>query len=282
MAIRAQHAGKDVWDKLHKEAESILQTLKWSGTTNVTLAQHMGKHHQAIITLTECAEHIPVDVSNERSRVTYLMESINSVNPTMLTALGAVRQDELGKHLNFESAFAYLVVICPVEAKLGKKRKVTFQVGISGAEASTASGLGGDAKKPGFGTTGVALRYHKHKDFMQLPKAQKDELTTWQKGNAAKNGTGKRPATNKLNSKAQKKYKGMVSALETKQNEVLQAMAEAQQAGIAAMLAGASPYVAQVAGATAAPPAQSKDVLVERAQVATLKLQGILKAGKKT
>jgi hypothetical protein len=38
MAIKALHVGKDVWDKLHKEAESILQTLKWLGTANVTLA----------------------------------------------------------------------------------------------------------------------------------------------------------------------------------------------------------------------------------------------------
>ncbi len=37
----------------------------------------------------------------------------------------------------------------------------------------------------------------------------------------------------------------MVSALETKQNEVLEAMAEAQQAGIAAMMAGASPFCRQ-------------------------------------
>jgi hypothetical protein len=121
------------------------------------------------------------------------MESINSVDPTVLAALAAVRQDELGKRVNFESAFAYLVVICPVEAKLAKKGKVTFQAGISGAEGSTAAGLGGDAKKPGFGNSGVALRYHKHKDFIKLPKNQKDELTTWQKANAAKNGAGKRP-----------------------------------------------------------------------------------------
>ena len=67
MAIQAQHAGKDVWDKLHKEAESTLQTLKWLGTANVTLAQHMGKHRQAFITLTECAEHTPVDVPNEQA-----------------------------------------------------------------------------------------------------------------------------------------------------------------------------------------------------------------------
>jgi hypothetical protein len=65
MAIRAQHAGKDVWDKLHKEAKSILQTLKWLGTANVTLAQHMGKHCQVYIMLTKCAEHVPVDVPNE-------------------------------------------------------------------------------------------------------------------------------------------------------------------------------------------------------------------------
>jgi hypothetical protein len=74
----------------------------------------------------------------------------------------------------------------------------------------------------------------------------------------------------------------MVSALETKQNEVLKAMAETQQASIAAMMAGASPFVTQVAGANAAAPTQSKDILLECAQVAALKLQGILKAGKKT
>jgi hypothetical protein len=49
---------------------------------------------------------------------------------------------------------------------------------------------------------------------------------------------------------------------------------------ISAMLGSASPFVAQVAGATAA--VQSKDLLIERAQDAPLKLQRILKAGKKT
>ena len=61
-AIQAQHAGKDMWDKLVKEAETVLQTRKWLGTKNVTLAKHMGMHSQAFITMTECAEHIPVDI----------------------------------------------------------------------------------------------------------------------------------------------------------------------------------------------------------------------------
>jgi hypothetical protein len=282
MAIRAQHAGKDVWNKLHKEVESILQTLKWSGTASVTLDQHMGKHRQAYITLTKCAEHIPVDVPNKQSCVTqFLMELITSVNPTVLAVLAAVCQDEQDKRINFENAFVYLVLIYPIKAKLAKKGKVTFKAGILGAEASTASGLGGNTKKPGFGMTGVGLQYHKHKDFVKIPKAQKDELTTWQKGNADKNNNGKHPPTGKKTSQAsnKKKFKSMISALETKQNEVLEAMADAHQAGIFAILGNTSPFVAQIAGA--AVPSHSKDVLLERAQVASLKLQGILKARKR-
>jgi hypothetical protein len=167
---------------------------------------------------------------------------------------------------------------CPVEAKLAKKGKVTFQV--SGTKAVTASGLGSDAKKPGFGNTGVALRYHKHKDSVKLPKDQKGELTAWQKANAGKSSAGNKRAPSKQDNNARKKFKSMISALETKQNEIILAMADAQQARILAMMGGASPFVAQVAGASAA--IQSKDVLFERAQVAALKLQGILKAGKKT
>jgi hypothetical protein len=42
--VCAQHAGKDVWDKLHKDAEDMLQNRKWNGMANVTLSQHMAKH----------------------------------------------------------------------------------------------------------------------------------------------------------------------------------------------------------------------------------------------
>ena len=73
--------------------------------------------------------------------------------------------------------------------KLAKKGKVTFQADISVA-AATAPGLGEDAKKPGFGTSGVSLCYHKHKDFVKLPKDQKDELSPWQRANSNKNNGG--------------------------------------------------------------------------------------------
>ena len=49
MAVVTQHAGKDVWDKLHKDAEETLQSRKWNGMTNVPLSQHMSKHRQAYV-----------------------------------------------------------------------------------------------------------------------------------------------------------------------------------------------------------------------------------------
>jgi hypothetical protein len=59
LTLQSQHAGKAIYDQLVKDAENILKNRTGSGTTLVTLPQHMGLHHKAYITLTECAEHIP-------------------------------------------------------------------------------------------------------------------------------------------------------------------------------------------------------------------------------
>ncbi len=204
------------------------------------------------------------------------------MDPTILAALAAVRQDETDRRMNFESSFAYLVVVCPVEAKFAKNDKVTFQADIS-ATSATAAGLGGDAKKPGFGTTGVALHYHKHKDFVKLSKNQKDELSAWQRANSDKNNGGGKRKSSPGKSDSSKKFKSMISAMETKQNEVMQAMADAQQAGISAMLVGLTHLAAKaivVGAAVALPIADTREVLMERANVAAFKLQEILKAKK--
>jgi hypothetical protein len=99
----------------------------------------------------------------------------------------------------------------------------------------------------------VSLRHHKHKDFVKLPKEQ-DELNAWNKANAGKPSAGgnKGSPGKQHNHATTKKFKSMISVIESKQNEVITAMANAQQAGISAMMGGASPFAAQVAGATAA------------------------------
>ena len=67
LALKSQHAGKAIYDQLVKEAENVLKNRQWSGTTSITLQQHMGLQRKAFITLSECAEQISVEVSNERA-----------------------------------------------------------------------------------------------------------------------------------------------------------------------------------------------------------------------
>ena len=197
-ALKTQHAGKAIWDRLVKEAEHILSNKIWSGNTPTTLSQHMGMHCHAYITMTECAEYIPVDVPNERARVTYLIDSLKTVDPTVLAAIAAIRQDEADKRVHFENAFSYLVPVCPIAAKAAKKTgKVSFGAEISAATGKTAGGLGGGIPKPGKGSSGVDLRYHRHREFHALSKEQKDELCKWNNANGGKKTPkgGKKPGS---------------------------------------------------------------------------------------
>jgi hypothetical protein len=65
LALQSQHAGKAIYDQLVRDAENILKNRMWLGTTLVTLPQHMGLHCKAYITLTECAEHISMEILND-------------------------------------------------------------------------------------------------------------------------------------------------------------------------------------------------------------------------
>jgi hypothetical protein len=288
LAMKSQHAGKAIYDQLVKDAESIFKSRTWTGTTSVTLSQHMGLHRKAYITLTECAEHIPVEVPNDRARVTYLLDSLKTIDPSVLAAMAAVRQDDADKRINFENAFTFLAPSCPVIAKAAKKGRVTFEANVSGTGGKPhQGGLGGDREKPGKGATGVALRYHKFEEFKNLSKEQQQELTEWNKANGGgsnqRKKKGKRPSpagSPRNNSSNEKKFKGMIASMEARQAEMIEALTEAQKANIAAMHASpaASPRTAGVGAVQGTVGAVSPEVMIERANVAMLKLSGILKS----
>jgi hypothetical protein len=90
LALQSQHAGKAIYDQLVKDAENILKNRTWLETTLVTLSQHMGLHFKAYITLTECVEHIPVEIPNDWAQVTYLLDSFKMIGPSVLAAMAAV------------------------------------------------------------------------------------------------------------------------------------------------------------------------------------------------
>jgi hypothetical protein len=177
-ALQSQYAGNAIYDQLVKDAENILKNRTWLGTTLVTLSQHMGLHRKAYITLTECAEHIPVEIPNDWAHVTYLLDSFKTIDPSVLAAMAAVRQDDANKRINFKNAFTFLAPSCPVLAKATKKGGVSFEANVSGTGGKPhQGGLGGDRKKPGKGATGVTLHYHKFKEFKNLSKEQQQELS---------------------------------------------------------------------------------------------------------
>ncbi len=294
-ALKSQHAGKAVYDRLIKEAEQTLSNKVWNGNTSASLASHMGVQRKAWISMQECADHVPVDMPNEQARVTYLMDSIKTTDPTVLAALAAICQDELDKRVNFENSFDYLVPVCLVAAKAAKKTKVSFDVNVSGAAGgmkTPGGGLGGGNPSPGKGESGVSLCYHTHKEFLELSKYQRNELSEWTKANGGKKkGGGKRKGDSPRGSPkagdSNKRFKSMISKMEGRQNKMFEAMAEVQQSSIAAIQATTfpnasktKPIVSIVLGCQGD---TTKEVLFERANVAMIKLNGIRKSndGKK-
>jgi hypothetical protein len=191
LALQSQHAGKAIYDQLVKDAENVLKNRMWSGTTSVTLIQHMGLHWKVYITLTECAEHIPVKNTNDRAQVMYLLDLFKTIDSSVLVAMALVRQDDANKQVNFEDAYTFLAPSCPVASKLAKKGRISFDANVSGIGGGPPQGgLGGDHKKPGKGASGVALRYHKFAKYKNLPKDQQKELTEWNKANGGKKENG--------------------------------------------------------------------------------------------
>ena len=159
---------------------------------------------------------------------------------------------------DFEKAVAHLIPVCPVAAKVGKKRK-----------NANVSGVGGNVNlKPGTGPkTGVELRYYKPKEFSWLSQEMMDELKELRpphkgkgkgKGKGNPRGGGDRPKKNNGAIKNWKKgMKGHVAAAIKQHMEdeaKLKEQEEGEIAEIAKIISAAQPSNANkdVGAATAA------------------------------
>ena len=180
LAIKGQHAGRHIYDKIVKDATYVLTVRKWTGAASITLAQHLAAHRKSYIALMEASIHTPTEIPNPRQRVTYVLSSFDTVDPKVLAAMAAVELDATNMRTDFEQMAAYMLPHCPVAAKSGKK--IALGAKISGAGAILTG------KK---GKSGVTLCYHEPRLFHKLLKDQKAELSEWTKNNR-ENGGGKR------------------------------------------------------------------------------------------
>ena len=238
LAILTQHAGKSVWDRVVRDAMSVLQTRTWSGTTSVTLLQHTSMQRKAFIQLSEAGEHVPTELPNDRTRVSYLLDSLKTDNPKMLAGTAAIEQDELGKRVHFEKTVTFLLPFDPVVAKNAKAKGLG--VNVSGTAADTP------AKGATVGKTGVELRWHEPQKFSKLTKEQKFELSEWNKTQPKRDG-GKKHTSDRAKS-ADKWKKARVASVLKARAEIMEAMVDSHSADMAVMNA-------RIDGMTTIPPA---------------------------
>ena len=246
LAIKSQHAGKAVWDRVVREANSRLQTQTWSGLTSTTLLQHTALQRRAFIQLTEADEvGVPTEIPGPRQRVTYLLDSLKTDNPKMLAGVAAVEQDEHGKRVRFEDTVTYLLPFDPVAAKASKAKGL-------GVNVSTTEGklAGGVAK----GTTGVELRWHEPEKFAALSKEQKKELQVWNasqpKGGGRKRTNGKPFTPDKGRKRAKVGSAKATTKLFEAMTESHDAQMELMNVKLASLVSGGIPGMPPPPGAT--------------------------------
>ena len=166
-AVVSQFAGKAVWELRIKEAQYYLMNRKWTGTTKHTLKAHIDCHIMLFVAMTEASNHVSHQISDDRTRVGYLISSIESADANVMAALSSIRMDDTGCRENFETASVFLAQICPmISTKGGSKPAVK----IGEALAQQNSGVG---------TTGVELRYHTPVEYKLLTQAQRGEVSEY-------------------------------------------------------------------------------------------------------
>ena len=136
-----------------------------------------------------------------------MIDSIEGCTDAKVCArVAAISNETNGMLDDFEKAVAHLVPVCPVAAKVGKKRN---SVRISGIDGSVMSKKGPK--------TGVEVRYYTSKEYSKLSKEEMAELKDLR---PAKKGKGKQKGNqwrgnqgNPVSTKAWKKrIKGQVAA----------------------------------------------------------------------
>ena len=93
-ALVAQYAGKYKWEKELKDCDDFIHTRKWTGAQNYSLEKFVSQHRSSYVSMCQCAEHVDYQLPNELTRVKYLLEAIDNLDPALQAELALVRADE--------------------------------------------------------------------------------------------------------------------------------------------------------------------------------------------
>ena len=237
-SLLAQHCGKDKWTLILRHASEYVTQRKWDGTTGYTLQSHVDKCRDCYVEIETAVQYVPYQVPLPSTRVTNLLNSIETcVDPNIAARRAAITIEANNMWNNWEKAVEHLLPADPVANKIGKKRKNAHVSGVT------------SLKKVG-PKTGVELRFYKHKEFRELTDAEKDELRELrpkgkggEKGKAGKGQPGKgkpgKPTTK--DNHWTKKIKGKVATLVKEQLKKQKSEIDAETAELEKLVAVLAP-----------------------------------------
>ena len=165
------HLGSNKWNSIASNSDKRSTTLTWNGRLHrYTLARHINNLRSCHNDLIRCNDHIEYAIPTETQRVERLLASIQSSDPSILSALTTIKSSKdatTGLYTDFERAADFLLTVAPKMAKGVREHQIAgVQQDYDNIEKPMNRGP----------RTGVELRYHTQKEYKKLSAEEKDEL----------------------------------------------------------------------------------------------------------
>ena len=155
-ALTSQYAGRDKWESEIHRQDNLLHNQVWKGQSNFPLEGFVAQHRNAFVSMQQCAEHVSFQLPNEHTRVGYLLEGIQSMDPGLQVAMASVKMDDglNGMRNDFEAAAVHLLLYDPVVKNKAAMERPVAQIS-SVEEVAEVSGAA--VMKESIGKTGIHL-----------------------------------------------------------------------------------------------------------------------------
>jgi len=206
------HLSTAKWEKSVSIAEKVLSERKWNGkNSRYPIKIHIAKHREAFNDLSRAEAQIDYTPPNNTSRVRYLLQSIETSDPTICAAKTTIKADANMKN-DFELAADFLIVTAPATKMNNNPNHNVSSTNTWNRNASTKSSNNRKGPKRGKvdvgPKTGVELRFYQRGEWNRLSQAQRDEcISIRQKRKSDNNDNSDEP-------------KAKIAALETQIKEM--------------------------------------------------------------
>ena len=154
---------------------NLMINTKWDRTTAFTLYEFLARHRVSYNTLQRCAEHVQVELPNDRTKVEYLLGNIECQDKDITAAMSNIQINDRTNviHQDFERALVLLLPTDTANKGEGAKRNAAQ---ISEIRSSTSSGKCSKKSilyKSNFGKTRVDFWYYESKEYNKLTQEER-------------------------------------------------------------------------------------------------------------